>query len=549
MIDRYKLRDFQMPGRSVSFGVGGMAATSHPAATLAAVDMLRAGGNAVDAAIAAVAVQCVVEPAMTGIGGDCFALLAPASGGVVALNGSGRAPAAASVERLLAAGEADKARSPSHLIAAPDATRIGPYSPHAVTVPGAVAAWEKLILAHGRKSLEEVLQPAIAYAEQGFAVTPRVAFDWYESAHVLRHVPASEAAYLPGGKAPSVGRVMTFPALAKTLRAIASGGAKAFYEGEIAAAMVATLNGAGGLHALEDFAGFEADFVEPIKSSYRDVQVYECPPNGQGVVALLLMNILEGYDMSALAPMSPERLHILAEATKLAFRDRDRFLADPAFAKVPVESLLSKQYASKLRELIDPDQARPAPPPLLDPHPDTVYLTVVDKDLNAVSFINSVYSAFGSGIMCPKTGVLFHNRGMSFRLEAEHPNRIEGGKRPMHTIIPAMAFKGGEAWMSYGVMGGNYQPVGHANVLSNIVDHGLNLQMAIDAPRIMSYPGDLEIERGLPPAARHGLQLRGHRLAEAASPLGGGQAIIIDRRRGVLMGASDSRKDGLALGY
>lgn len=549
MIERDRWRDFQMPGRSVAYGVSGMAATSHPLSTLAALDMLRAGGNAVDAAIAAVAVQCVVEPAMTGIGGDCFALFAPASGGVVALNGSGHAPAAASIERILAAGDADQGRSPSHIVTAPGSTRISPYSPHAVTVPGAVAAWERLLAAHGTRGLDEVLAPAIGYAEHGFPVAPRVAFDWRQNVDVLRQSKVAEASYLPGGKAPPPGRIMTFPALARTLRAIASGGARAFYEGEIADAMVTTLRERGGLHDAADFASYQAEFVEPIKGTYRDVQVYECPPNGQGVVALLLMNILEGYDLSGMAPLGADRLHLLAEATKLAFRDRDRFVADPAMAKVPVDALLAKPYAAKLRDLIDPEEAKPAPAPLLDPHPDTVYLTVVDKDLNAVSFINSIYSAFGSGIACEKTGVLFHNRGMSFRFEDDHPNRIEGRKRPMHTIIPAMAFKGGETWMSYGVMGGNYQPVGHANVLSNLVDHGLDLQLALDAPRIMAYPGDLEVERGLSAAARYGLQIRGHRVGEAGSPLGGAQAIIIDRRRGVLVGASDFRKDGLAMGY
>jgi gamma-glutamyltranspeptidase / glutathione hydrolase len=314
--------------------------------------------------------------------------------------------------------------------------------------------------------------------------------------------------------------------------------------------MASTLSGLGGLHTAEDFAAASAEFVEPIHTSYRDLQVYQCPPNGQGVVTLLLLNLLEGFELSGMAPMSAERLHLIAEATKLAFRDRDAFLADPAFKDVPVARLLDKAYAKRLREEIDPDRVMAAlPPPLLEAHPDTTYLSVVDGDLNAVSFINSLYDAFGSGIACETTGVLFHARGRAFKTDPAHPNCIAPGKRPMHTIIPGLAFRGGDLWLSYGVMGGNYQPVGHATLLSNLVDHGLGLQTAVDAPRIMAYPNDLETERGVPAAARAGLQIRGHAITEPVSPLGGGQAVMVDRRRGVLVGASDPRKDGIALGF
>ncbi len=527
------MRDFHLPGRSTAYGVKGMAATSHPMATLAAVDVLRDGGNAIDAAIAAVAVQCVVEPGMTGIGGDCFALYAPASGGVIALNGSGAAPAAASLERLRELG----------------LTTLPAGSPHAVTVPGAVAAWERLATDHGTRPLGELLAHAIRCAEDGFAVTPRVAFDWRRAGDTLRRSPGGQAFYLPSGRAPGAGRIMRMPALARTLRRIAEGGAKAFYEGEIAAAMCATLKGFGGLHEELDFAAAAPEIVEPIHTSYRDVRVYQCPPNGQGIVTLLLLNILEGYDLAKLDMLSGERLHLLAEATKLAFRDRDAFLADPRQATVPVERLLDKAYAIKLREQISADRAMTdMPPPLLEPHPDTVYLTVVDRDLNAVSFINSVYDTFGSGLVCEQTGVLFHNRGRAFRLDPEHPNCIAPGKRPMHTIIPGLAFRDGELWLSYGVMGGDYQPVGHAQVISAIVDHGLDPQEALDAPRLMSYPVDLQVERGVPARARAELAARGHSLIEPEGPLGGGQAIIVDRRRGVLIGGSDPRKDGMALG-
>jgi gamma-glutamyltranspeptidase/glutathione hydrolase len=528
------MRDFQLPGRSTAYAQHGMAATSHPLATLTALDVLRAGGNAIDAAIAAVAVQCVVDPHMTGIGGDCFALFAPSSGGVIGVNGSGRAPRAISAEALLGQG----------------LSHIDPPTPHCVTVPGAVSAWGLMAERFGTRGLDELLRPAIACAEDGFVVTPRVAYDWGRHAERLAHSPGGAALYLPGGKPPSAGRTLRMPALGRTLRRIAGQGARAFYEGEIAARMVATLKGFGGLHEIEDFASAQAELVEPIHTRYRDVQVYECPPNGQGIVALLLLNLLEGFDPGKLEPLGDQRFHLQAEATKLAFRERDRHLADPAHAEVPVARLLDKAYAAELRDSIDPERAAgEAPAPLVDAHQDTVYLTVVDRDLNAVSFINSIYDAFGSGLVCPDTGVIFHSRGRSFRLTEGHPNRLAPGKRPMHTIIPGMAFRGGELWMSFGVMGGDYQPVGHAHLVANMVDFGMDPQAAIDAPRAMAYPADLAVERGISMATRSGLEVRGHRVVDAPAPLGGGQAIVIDRQRGVLIGGSDPRKDGLALGW
>ena len=527
------MRDFELPGRSTAYGQQGMAATSHPLSTLAALDVLRAGGNAIDAAIAAVAVQCVVEPQMTGIGGDCFVLYAPASGGVVALNGSGRTPAALTLEHLVGTGVA----------------AIGAGSPHAVTVPAAIAGWQLLLDRYGTKGFDELLQPAIRCAEDGFPITPRVAFDWRRDQAALEGCQGGRDYYLPGGKAPEAGRVMRFPALARTLKRIAAGGAKAFYEGETAARMVAALKGFGGLHTEADFAAASAEFVDPIHSAYRDTVVYECPPNGQGIVALLMLNMLERFDLKALGQDTAARLHVLAEVARLAFRDRDAALCDTAHADMPVTRLLDKAYASALAGLIDPDARMPAmPPPLLDAHPDTVYLTVVDKDLNAVSFINSIYDGFGSGLVCPDTGVLFHSRGRAFKVDATHPNVVAPGKRPMHTIIPGLAFKGGELWCSFGVMGGNYQPVGQAHLITRLVDDELDPQAALDAPRIMSYPGDLEVEAGVGRAARLGLADRGHRVVDTDSPLGGGQAIVIDRKRGVLIGGSDPRKDGMALG-
>jgi gamma-glutamyltranspeptidase/glutathione hydrolase len=527
------MRDFELPGRSAAYAENGMAATSHPLATLTALDVLRAGGNAVDAAIAAVAVQCVVEPAMTGIGGDCFVLLAPAGGGVIALNGSGRAPAAATAERLVELG-VDELEG----------------TVHALTVPGAIDAWARLLERYGTRELGELLQPAIRCAETGFVVTPRVAYDWARDGERLLQSSGGRVAYLPDDRAPVAGQKLRLPALASTLRRIAEGGREAFYCGELAERMVAYLQSEGGLHTTDDFAAAAGEFVTPIKTSYRGLEVYECPPNGQGVIALLMLNLLEGFELSSLDPNGAERLHLEAEATRLAFRDRNACLADPAAVDVPLARLLDKGYAAELRALVDPERAlADLPPPLLPEHRDTVYLTVVDRDRNVVSFINSVFDSFGSGLVCPETGVLFHNRGKSFSLDPGHPNVIAPGKRPMHTIIPALACEKGLPTIAFGVMGGHYQPVGHVHVLTNLVDFGLDPQAAIDAPRAFAQDGELRLERGISRAAAEALARRGHKVVPAGKPLGGGQMIVVDHARGVLIGGSDPRKDGLALGY
>lgn len=528
------MRDFHLPGRSPVYARGGMAATSHPFATLAALRILERGGNAVDAAIAACAVQGVVEPQSTGIGGDCFALFAPASGGVVAINGSGWAPAAATVERLRAEG----------------LRQIDAGSPHSVTVPGAVAAWEALQREHGRLSFAEVLEPAIRYARDGFPVQPRVAFDWARARARLEVSEAARRFYLPGDEVPPVGRVVRLPALARTLETLAAKGAEAFYRGELAARMVASLKGFGGLHEEADFAEFEPEFVQPIHGTYRGVRIYECPPNGQGLVTLLMLNILETFDLASLDPHGADRFHLEAEATRLAFRDRDAFLADPRQAPVPLAELLDKAYAAKLAKRIDPAHAmHDLPPPLLRDVGNTVYIAVVDEERNACSFINSLYDSFGSGLCCPETGVLFHCRGRAFRLDPDHPNAIGPRKRPMHTIIPGLAFRDGELWACFGVMGADYQPVGHVHLLTNLVDYGMDPQAALDSPRVMAYPGDLLVERGVPPAVREALAAKGHRVVESEVPHGGGQCILVDRRRDELVGGSDPRKDGLALGW
>lgn len=530
------MRDFQAPGRSVVLAPNAMAATSHPLSTSAALEVLQSGGNAIDAAIAAVAVQCVVEPQMTGIGGDCFAIVAQPDGKLIGLNGSGRAPRAAMAQKLLDLGE----------------RAIEPTSAHAVTVPGAVRAWETLLARHGTRSLGDVMKRAIAYARDGYAVTPRVAHDWSRNVAKLSADAGAAAEYLVGGKAPVTGDAMRHPALADTLQAIAENGSKAFYEGAVAQDIVDTLRSKGGLMTLDDMAGMQVDDMVPVTKSYRGLTVAELPPNGQGFIALVMLGILERFDIAGLDPSGTDRFHLELEAGRIAYSLRDLFLADPAHMPVSVEECLSDAHLDKLASKIDRKRRIDnLPPSALGPGSDTVYLTVVDRDGLAVSLINSVYKDFGSGICAPKSGVLLQNRGACFRLQPGHPNCIDGGKRPLHTIIPAMVMKDGLPHLSFGVMGGGYQPCGHAHVLTNIVDFGMDVQEAIDAPRMFfdetSYV--LHAEGTVPETTVAGLRARGHEVERVAGAIGGAQAIMIDRKRKMLAGGSDPRKDGMAAGY
>ncbi|MGB9366452.1 MAG: gamma-glutamyltransferase [Xanthobacteraceae bacterium] len=528
-----KFRDFHLPGRSPVYAREGMAATSHPLATVAAIDTLKAGGTAADAAIAAVATLCVVEPAMTGIGGDCFCLVAKPDAPVWGYNGSGRAGAGASAEKLRAKGVRHK---------------IEATSPHAVTVPGAIEAWESILKAHGRFGLDRALQPAIRHAEDGFPVAPRVAYDWAIFAEKLAPHRGSAKYYLVNGGAPEVGHVMRQPALAATLKAIAKGGAKAFYQGEIAADIAATVQSAGGDITAEDLARHKGDVVAPISTSYRGLDIVELPPSGQGLTALVLLNILENFDLAKLDPSGAERYHLALEAARLAFGVRDTHIADPAFMRVAGPDLLDKGFAKKLSALLDPNKRVPLPK-APTPTSDTIYMTVVDRDRMAVSIINSLYSAFGTGICTEKTGIMLHNRGTGFVVEPDHPNMIAPGKRPMHTIIPALAMRGGRCVMPFGVMGADYQPMGHMQVVTNIVDYGMDVQQAIDAPRVFFLGETTEIEHGVSAQAIEGLKARGHNVVLRPAPHGGGQAIAIDWERGLLIGGSDPRKDGCAIGY
>ncbi len=530
------MRDFQLPGRSPVHATRGMACTSHPLASEAALDILKAGGNALDGAIAAAAVQGVVEPGSTGIGGDCFCLYAPrGQGSPVAFNGSGRAPQGATADYFAQQG----------------ITELEQRSPHAVTVPGAVDAWCQLNRDHGALPLAAVLEPAIYFAREGFPVSSRVQFDWQSNEAHLRHDATAAATYLRDGSAPAVGHLHKLPALADTLALIGRKGRAGFYAGELAETMVAYLRAQGGLHTAADFSAASGDYVSAIHSDYQAHQVHQCPPNGQGVIALLLLNILSGQHTQA-GPMSVERVHAELEACRLAYAARNAYVADPAHAVVPLEELLSQAYAAQLRQQIDKDRAVEPPREWMLPrHNDTVYISVVDKDRNVCSFINTLFEGFGSGMMAPDTGVLFQNRGQGFSLQAGHPNVIAPGKRPMHTIIPGVLSMDDKVQLCYGVMGGQYQAFGHLQFLSRYLEFGCDLQEAMDLPRFMVDPfnGEVEMEHSAGAELFAALKAKGHRIEAALKPIGGSQAIAIDWQRGVLTGASDPRKDGCAIGY
>lgn len=525
------MRDFQLPGRSPVFAMNGICATSHPLAAKVAVQMLEDGGNAVDAAIAAAVLLGICEPQMTGLGGDCFVLLKPpGTERILALNGSGRAPAAADADALRAEG----------------LTAVPPGRVEAVTLPGAVDAFCRLSAEWGRAGLAASLAPAIRYAEEGVPVGPRTAFDWAGDVGWLKG--DARRFYLADGKAPAAGQVFRAPGQAEVLRRIASDGRAGFYEGEVAQDLIGSLQAMGGSHRLDDLAGTACTWGEPVGAAYRGADLFEHPPNGQGATALLLLNILSQFDLAAHDPFGAERAHLEAEATKLAYDARNRFIADPDHT-ARLAHMLAPETAERLAALIDPRRAMAAAAPLTESiHKDTVYLTVVDRDRMAVSLIYSIYWGFGTGLASAKYGLIYQNRGAGFTLAPGHPNAFGGGKRPMHTIIPAMLAEGGRVAMPFGVMGGAYQPTGHARVVSNLRDYGMDVQTALDAPRCFSGEDGLLVERGYCDAVRADLAARGHRVSIPAEPLGGAQAIVM-HADGLLEGASDPRKDGCALGY
>lgn len=528
-------RDFMTPGRSMVHATGGMAATSHPLATATALDMLRRGGNAVDAGIAACAVLAVVEPHQTGIGGDCFAIYAPASSGrVIAYNGSGRAPSGATPGRLRQLG----------------LTEIPESSPHAVTIPGAVEAWHRLATDHGTMPFGDLLRPAIDLAEGGAPMHERFVWDLGLHLSKVRAVPDLADLFLKGDQLPRPGEIHVNRALGRTLRQIAESGPGAFYEGEVAAALCRFLAHCGGLHVPQDFAAHRGAYVAPVAADYGGYTLCQCPPNGQGVIALLILRILAHLPKDPTGPIGLWRYHSLMEAARIAFHYRDAWLCDPDHHPVDWMAVLDDRFTREQADRIAADRVLDLAGPVeLPEHRDTVYLAVVDGERNAFSLINSLFDSFGSGLYEPRTGVLLQSRGRSFSLDPGHPNAIGPGKRPMHTIIPAMLTRNGRAVMPFGVMGGHFQPVGHAFLLTSIVDYGLDLQRAADLPRCFPQGGSVWVEAGLPREIRDQLERLGHRLADRVEPLGGAQAIWIDHDRGVLSGASDFRKDGCALGF
>lgn len=525
------MRDFMAAGRSATFASNGMCATSHPLAAKVAIQMLEAGGNAVDAAIAGAVLLGICEPQMTGIGGDCFVLMTPAGEDrVVALNGSGRAPAG-----LDAATMRDKGLK---------TVPIG--GPESVTIPGAIDAFCLLSKDFGKLGLKASLAPAIHYAETGVPVAPRVAFDWAQAVDALQG--RARDLFLLNGKAPVAGQMFSAKGQAEVLRKIAMKGREGFYEGEVAEDMVASLNAAGGVHTLDDFAKCYAEYTDPVSGGYGGLDLWEHPPNGQGATAILMLNMLKHFDIGGMDPFGTTRAHIEAEVAKLAYDTRNRVIADPDHTS-RLAHMLSPDTAAKLAGLVDTKRAMPADLPGAEAvHKDTIYITVVDKDRMTVSLIYSVFHSFGSGIASDKFGVLFQNRGAGFTLDEGHVNEAKGGKRPMHTIIPALLKKDGKPYMPFGVMGGAYQPNGHARFVSNLTDFGMNVQTAIDAPRSFAEGLELKVETGYSDAVRAELAEMGHNVSIPEGPIGGGQAIEL-RDDGVLVGGSDPRKDGCALGY
>ena len=536
--------------RSPVYGAHGMVCAAQPLAAQAGLEILKRGGSAVDAAIAVNACLGLMEPTGGGVGGDLFAIVwDPATGRLHGLNASGRSPLA------LTAGQVPPE---------PDGT-IPLYSPYSWSVPGAVDGWAQLHARFGRLPLADVLAPAIRYAEEGFPLSPVIAADWARGGERFRDFPGFAEVFLPGGRAPREGEVFRNPALARTLRLIAEGGADAYYRGPIAGEIVRYSQAHGGFFAPQDFARHASQWCDPVSANYRGYDVWELPPPGQGIAALQLLNILEGFDLKAMGRESADFWHVFAEAKKLAFADRARYYADPEFAKVPVAGLLAKDYARERARGIDPEHAAtrdlPGDPAALGRR-ETTYLCTADSAGMMVSLIQSNYTGFGSGYVIPSLGFCLQDRGNLFDLRPGRPNSLEPGKRPFHTIIPAFVTKDGRPLLAFGLMGGDMQPQGHAQVIVNLVDFGMNLQEAGDAIRfhhtgsseptgtVMTDGGVLHIEDGLPPAVLAELARRGHRLeSEPVGAYGGYQAIWRDPATGVYCGATERRKDGCALGY
>ena len=520
--------------RSEVIAPHGMVATSQPLAAQVGIDILKAGGNAVDAAVAVNAMLGLVEPNMNGVGGDLFAIVWNADDRqLYGLNATGRAPYAINREVFTRQG----------------LTEIPPDGPLTWTVPGAVDGWDQLLQRFGTMTFSDLLAPAIGYARNGFPVSEIIQRQWQGAENALALWPDSARTYLPNGRPPAVGEVFRNPALAMTYEAIAQGGRDAFYRGSIARRIVAFSEANGGYFAMPDFEDHTSEWVEPVTTSYRGYDVWELPPNSQGIVALMMLNILKGYDIASMGHNTAETLHLITEAKKLAFADRDTFVADPDANALPVAELISKAYGESRRALIDPTRAREAAAENPYEHSETVYLTVVDKDRNAVSLIESIFGSFGSRIVPGDLGFAIQNRGSGFSLEEGHLNSLEPHKRSLHTNMPGFLTKDGRPLMPFGVMGGHMQPQGHVQVLLNMIDFGMNMQEAGDAARIR-HGESLAVEPGISDDVVAELKRRGHTVERAGgSGMGGYQAIRIDPETGMLHGGTDPRKDGQAVGY
>ena len=528
------MRKIFKPGRSNIIAQNGMAATSQPLSTLEAISILKKGGNAVDAAIAASAVQAVVEPSSTGIGGDCFAIVAMNGKKPISVNGSGISPLKLNIDYL------NKNKI----------NKIENTSVHSVTIPGAVEAWYSMHQKFGKLRFAELFINAENYARNGFPVHEVESISWKKNINKLSKFRTTSKLFLKKNDSYKFGEIFKNIPLANTLNTIGKKGARGFYQSNIAKDMVRTLNSLGGLHTLADFEAQKTIFSDTISNKYKNFNLHQCPINGPGIIVLIMMELFERFNFNNLLPNSFERFHLQTEITKVAFEIKEAELGDPNFSKVDLKKFLKKDFIDllykkiKMNKIYDPKKA------FVTAHPETIYLTVVDKDLNAVSFINSLCYAFGSGISSSKTGVLFHNRGVNFRLQKDHPNSIDGHKRPLHTIIPALLTdKKNDVVFSFGVMGGQYQPVGQTHVLQNIYDFNMSVQEAIDFPRAFMINGNLKLEKGIPLKTYNKLKKLGHNVSYDNNSIGGGQGIIVDRKRGIMIGGSDPRKDGFALGY
>lgn len=532
--------------RSEVLATQGMAATSQPLATQAALEILRAGGSAVDAAIAANAVLGLVEPTGNGIGGDLFAIVwDESSGRLHGLNASGRSPHTLTLDFFREKG----------------ITRIPALGPLPVSVPGCVDGWFELHRKFGQLPMADLLAPAIRYAREGFPVSELVAYYWHSNARSLKQFPGFAGIFMPGGKTPAKGEIFKNPRLAATLELIATKGRDAFYKGEIARKITRYMQENGGFLTMRDFEEHSSEWVNPVSVNYRGYDVWELPPNGQGIAALQMLNIMENYDIRHMGFGSAEYIHLFTEAKKLAFEDRARYYADPAFSKIPLERLLSKEYARERAALINPDRAARSYAPGIPEQPSTIYLTTADSQGNMVSLIQSNYRGMGSGMTPGDLGFILQDRGEMFSLEEGHPNVYAPHKRPFHTIIPGFITKEGKPFLSFGVMGGAMQPQGHVQIVCNLIDFGMNFQEAGDAPRIqhlgsseptgekMSDGGTLTLETGFSWETIRSLLRKGHTIQYDLGGYGGYQGIGHDPVTGVYFGASESRKDGQAAGY